>query len=190
LRTWAHEFANRSDANLSVLSAACSTGQETYSIAATLAEAGLTPSRFTIEAFDISEKALKIAEAGSYPTASLRDLTPEQRSSLGAADKANWHIHDALRARIRFTQRNLALPGALGETAQYDLIFCRNLFIYLHAEARGSLAASLETALKPQGRLILGSADHVAELSRLFTPVRPAASFAFVHASKPVTMIH
>jgi chemotaxis protein methyltransferase WspC len=182
LRIWAHEFGSRSNAKLSVLSAPCSSGQETYSIAATLIEAGLPPARFTIEANDISDAAITRARLGLYPTASLRDLSPEQRASLGSADQSNWRIHPSLHARVHFELRNLALPKPLGEAAHYDLIFCRNLFIYLHAEARENLAEALHAALLPGGRLILGSGDHVPELARLFSPVRPAASFAFVHA--------
>jgi hypothetical protein len=92
-------------------------------------------------------------------------------------------MHDKLRARIRFERRNLAEPNALSAAPQYHLILCRNLFIYLRPEARTALAQSLASALMPGGRLVLGSADRVEELSTLFSPQKPAASFAFTHRS-------
>ena len=69
----------------------------------------------------------------------------------------------------------------LGREPSYHLILCRNLFIYLHAQARAVLAKSLAGALLPEGRLIVGTADRVAELDALFAPLKPASSFALVH---------
>lgn len=91
-------------------------------------------------------------------------------------------------ARVSFARRNLAQPGALGEVAQYHLVLCRNLFIYLAPQARATLAQSLAAVLHPGGRLFLGTADRVKELSALFAPVRPAASFAFVHRAPGVAV--
>jgi chemotaxis protein methyltransferase WspC len=91
---------------------------------------------------------------------------------------------DELRSRIRFERGNLADSGALGDEPRYHLIFCRNLFIYLHAKARGILAESLRRVLLPGGRLIVGAGDRVAELNARFMPLHPAASFGFTH--KPV----
>jgi hypothetical protein len=91
--------------------------------------------------------------------------------------------------RIRFDRRNLAAPGALAPEPQYHLILCRNLFIYLNASARKALAESLAAALIPGGRLVLGTADRVEELTPFFSPLRPAASFAFTHRDKSATAI-
>ncbi|SNT14820.1 chemotaxis protein methyltransferase WspC [Granulicella rosea] len=165
---------------LRVLSAPCSTGQETWSLAATLVEAGLPPGRFEIDACDISPAALAASDAAWYAEDALRHLTPEQRASLGAPDAGGWRVHETLRERVRFTRRNLAESGALAGEA-YHLILCRNLFIYLAQPARETLARSLAAALAPGGRLVIGTADRVEELSALFTPLKPASSFAFVH---------
>jgi hypothetical protein len=100
----------------------------------------------------------------------------------------HWNIHEALRERVQFERRNLAQPGALGDAPQYHVILCRNLFIYLAPAARAALAQSLSTALLPSGRLFLGTADRVEELNLLFSPVRPAASFAFVHRPPGVNL--
>jgi len=176
---------------LRILSAPCSTGQEAYSLAATLQQAGIPLARFTIDAFDISKGALDIAQRGLYPEAAMRNLSVDQRQACGVFDGKQWRMHDALRQRIRFERRNLAEPGALNpqpcllnvsqSDGQYHLILSRNLFIYLCPQARTSLAQSLASALVPGGRLVIGTADRVEELNAIFLSHKPAASFAFTH---------
>jgi chemotaxis protein methyltransferase WspC len=179
------QFAAANPGPLRILSAPCGTGQEAYSLAATLQLAGLPADRFTIDAVDISLSALEIARRGVYPERALAHLTPEQRQACAHPHHKLWHVHQELRERVHFDRRNLAEPGALGER-QYHLILCRNLFIYLAPQARTALAQSLSAALVPGGRLFLGTADRVEELNALFSPVRPAASFSFVHRRQAV----
>ena len=181
LRTTAAPLANEVAGIFRVLSAPCSTGQEAYSVVATLLRAGLSPGRFLVDAVDISERALRIASHGVYPEPSMRDVAKADRESCAQLRNNHWHIRDDLRSRVRFEHRNLAEPGALrGQT--YHLIVCRNLFIYFHREAREALGASLAAALAPEGLLILGPGDLVPEIRARFTPLRPASSFAFRHA--------
>ena len=173
--------------SLRILSAPCGTGEEAYSLAATLSLLGLPPARFSIDAFDISHSALAIARRGLYSERALTHLAPDLQQALAAPSnkpdkpEKHWTIHPALRDRVQFEQRNLAQPGALGDAPRYHLICCRNLFIYLAPSARAALAQSLAAALLPGGRLFLGTADRVEELNALFAPMRPAASFAFTH---------
>jgi chemotaxis protein methyltransferase WspC len=142
---------------------------------------GVPPARFTIDAFDISPLALEIARRGTYPERAFSHVPAELQQACAQHQGNHRSIHEELRARVNFARRNLAQPGSLGEAAQYHLILCRNLFIYLAPAARATLAQSLSTVLLLGGRLFLGTADRVKELSALFAPVRPAASFAFVH---------
>jgi hypothetical protein len=90
-------------------------------------------------------------------------------------------MHEELRARIRFERRNLVMEGALDANAGYHLILCRNLFIYLNANARAVLAESLASALLPGGLLIVGAGDRIAEVNARFVPIKPASGFGFVH---------
>jgi chemotaxis protein methyltransferase WspC len=166
---------------LRILSAPCGTGEEAYSLAATLSLLGLPPSRFSIDAFDISLSALDVARRGIYSERALTHLAPDMQQALALPQDKHWTIHPTLRERVQFDRRNLAQSGALGDLPQYDLILCRNLFIYLAPSARATLAQSLATALVSGGRLFLGTADRVEELNALFAPMRPAASFAFAH---------
>lgn len=183
LRIWLAQLAVTSDEPIRVLSAPCSTGQEAYSAAALMLEAGVPPERFTIDAIDISLHALGVAEKGVYPAGAFRHLSKELQRACGVLQGDQLRVLPVLRERIRFMQCNLATANALqhleGAPHAYHLVMCRNLFIYLHKQARATLAASLMEALAPGGRLVLGSADHVAEVSKCFMPIAPAASFAF-----------
>ncbi len=181
IRTWAQSAVTAAPEPLRILSAPCSTGQEAYSVAATLRRAGIPPSGFVIDAFDISRTALSAARRAIYRPGALEHVPEELRNLCGTLQDNHWHIHDELRNRIRFERRNLALPGALDDEPAYDLILCRNLFIYLHADARAALAGSLSRALRPGGRLIIGTGDRVPELNRYFAPLKPASGFAFTH---------
>ncbi len=181
IRIWAQNALAGGQQSFRILSGPCSTGQEAYSVAAMLRLAGVRHSGFIIDAFDISNAALAAAQRATYPPGALEHVPGELRVFCGELRNNQWHIHDDLRRRIRFERRNLALPGALGEEPVYDLALCRNLFIYLHGEARTVLADSLSRALRPGGRLIIGTADRVPELNRHFAPLKPAAGFAFTH---------
>jgi chemotaxis protein methyltransferase WspC len=179
IKAWAQQAALVQKQPLRILSAPCSTGQEPYSVAAVLRLAGL--SDFTIDAFDISHGALAIAQRGVYPAGALSHVPADLQRTCGHWKDSHWHVIDDLLARVRFEQRNLALSGALGDKPGYDLVLCRNLFIYLHASARAVLAESLSQALRPDGRLIIGTGDRVAEINARFVPIEPAAGFAFTH---------
>ena len=173
---------------LRILSAPCGTGEEAYSLAAMLQLAGVQPTRFVIDAFDISPLALEIARRGVYPERALNQVSAELQHACAERQGSHWTVYEALRRRVNFGRLNLAQPGALGDETQYHLILCRNLFIYLAPAARAALARSLSDALLPGGRLFLGTADRVKELHPLFAPLRPAGSFAFAHrrADAPV----
>jgi chemotaxis protein methyltransferase WspC len=175
------QLATVASGPLRLLSAPCGTGEEAYSLAAMLQLLGVPPVRFTIDAIDISMIALDIAKRGVYPERALNHVSVELQHACARRQGNHWSIHPELRERVQFAQRNLAQPGALGESPHYHLVLCRNLFIYLAPAARVSLARSLSASLLPGGRLFLGTADRVKELHDLFAPVRPPSSFAFVH---------
>lgn len=179
IRQWAAEVAGKIPGTLRILSAPCSTGQEAYSVAATLAEAGIAPERFSIDALDISEGALRVARRGVYPESAMRGIEERERRALAHVHEDRWLIHETLKQRVRFLPRNLAEAAAL-QGERYHLILCRNLFIYLHADARATLAATLAEGLHPGGRLVIGTADHVPELNAVFAPLQPASAFALV----------
>ena len=178
IAAWVRGAAHMAEEPLRVLSAPCSTGQEAYSLAATLAYAGLPPRSFAIDAFDLSPSAIAHARTGVYPEGALKQTPSALANACGMLRSHHWHMHDALRDSIHFERRNLIQPGALGRDAAYHLILCRNLVIYLHPQARAILGSVLAKALLPGGRLIIGAADRVPELDTHFAPIGPASSFS------------
>jgi len=181
IRIWGQDVLRTGQESFRILSAPCSTGQEAYSVAAILRWVGVPLHRLTIDAFDISNAALATAQQGIYPEGALEHVSDELREVCGELRDHRWKIHDDVRRRVRFERCNLAVAGALGPEPVYDLILCRNLFIYLHARARSVLTGALSRALRPGGRLIIGTGDRVPELNRRFAPLKPAAGFAFTH---------
>jgi chemotaxis protein methyltransferase WspC len=181
IRQWAVKARDAAHGPLRILSAPCSTGQEAYSLAAILRIAGIGAADFKVDAFDISRAALATASRGVYAAGALQNLHAELQMACGAFRNHHWHMHEELRTRIRFERRNLVMEGALDAEAGYHLILCRNLFIYLNANARAVLAESLASALLPGGLLIVGAGDRIAEVNARFVPVKPASGFGFVH---------
>lgn len=165
---------------LRILSAPCSTGEEPYSVAASLLAAGFAAEQFVVEAVDISAKALARAEQGVYGAMSLRGVSAEQRKSFLDHGVGGWRVKDDVRRPVRFRQGNLVEPGVLRE-ASYDLILSRNLLLYQSTAARMSVAASLAAALVPDGRLVFGSADWGSDLEPWFALEQPVRSLAAVH---------
>jgi len=179
LRIWALEM--KAKRPLRILSAPCSTGQEAYSLAAIVHCAGIPYAGFSIDAFDVSPTALTIARRGLYPAGALEHVPAELQQACGTLSNLHWQMRDELRGCVHFERRNLSQAGALDKEPVYHLILCRNLFIYLHPEARALLAKMLSDALLPGGRLVVGPGDRVAELNALFVPLKPAAGFGLTH---------
>lgn len=126
-RALASLAATRRLSPLRVLSMPCSTGEEPYSIAMALLDASVDPARLTIDAVDISARALDAARQGVYRKNSFRSSDQAFRDRFFDGDQLDEHV----RAQVCFHQGNLfALDGVL-PAAAYDAIFCRNLLIYL-----------------------------------------------------------
>lgn len=142
---------------LSLWSAGCATGEEPYSLAILLQEAGLTGS---VTGTDVSRAALEAARTASYrtgPMSSCRDLTAADAAFLTPADGGRRTVSPAVRASVRLVEHNiLSGPPAPG---LFDAVICRNVLIYMDEEARVAALTVLGSALRPGGVLLLGPGD-------------------------------
>jgi chemotaxis protein methyltransferase WspC len=141
------------------LSIPCSTGEEPYSLAIALHERLVPPDAVRIDAVDVSASHLDRASTGRFPDASFREpgIDPRPTHFRHVADR--WELHPHLRPLVQFRSGNMTDPAFLAGEPVYDLILCRNLFIYLTADGRKRAMAHLDRLLAPNGRLCLSTAE-------------------------------
>jgi chemotaxis protein methyltransferase WspC len=165
---------------LRALSIPCAGGEEPYSIAMTLLEAGLARERFRVDAVDVSARSLARAIAGVYGPNAFRGRASEARSSYFREHNGAFAIEPSVRSCVRFHLGNLLDPALFADGPPFDVVFCRNLLIYLDDEANARAFATLDRLLADDGLLFLGHADRLDDPEG--TPFRPTAdkgAFAF-----------
>jgi chemotaxis protein methyltransferase WspC len=145
-----------------VLSVACSTGEEVYSLAISLREAGFDPSRFQILGIELSRRALEAAIRGDLNPRSFRDPDDKiaaMRERWCEQVGQSWRIRDELHTGVEFKWGNLAQAEFLADESPFDVIFCRNVLIYFHAEARLRAVHNLHRLLISDGVLYSAPAE-------------------------------
>jgi chemotaxis protein methyltransferase CheR len=154
---------------LRIWSAGCSTGQEVYSIAIALKEIPVDPKKYhvTVLGTDISSSAIAQASYGKYNKFEMdRGLVSEQIEENFIGEGECWKIQDEIRAMVTFKKMNLMAPFVgLGK---FDIIFCRNVAIYFTMDDRKKLFSNIEKVLAADGRLIIGSAESLADVAPQF----------------------
>ncbi len=172
------EWSSSRDSDiLRLLSVPCSTGEEPYSIAMTLLNAGLTPDKFCIDAVDISKKALLKATNAVYSKNSFRGgVLPRERYFQQTAD--GYELSKFLRNTVNFIHGNLLEPFFLAKK-KYNIIFCRNLLIYFDDFTCSQAIDVLDRLLSPNGLLFMGSAETGRIPTNRFLSVRYPFSFAY-----------
>jgi len=144
-----------------VLSLPCSTGEEPYSLGMACAEAGLGDAAVRILGVDLSARHLTRARRGLYTPLSFRQTPDEMRARYFTPLGPAWEVNAEIRAYAEFRQGNLLEPGLLLLERPFDLVFCRNLFIYLTPEARRRGLEVLARLTRPDGHLCTGYAEPV-----------------------------
>lgn len=157
---------------LRIWSAACSTGQEAYSLAMLLAEKSRALDGWSVEivATDFSQAVLRKAQAGQYSQFEVQRGLPVQLlikyfEKLGAL----WQVKPEIRERIDFREQNLL--HSYEELGRFDIILCRNVLIYLGTDQRISVLDRLARTLSPDGYLVLGAAETTLGFSKEFQRV-------------------
>ena len=158
-------------------SAACSSGEEPYTLAMSLGECGLSGCDIRILATDLSTRVLASAQAGVYPEAKISELPPGLASRYFAPVKgsgpATFAARDGLKDMIVFKRMNLAFPP-FPMQGPLDIILIRNVMIYFDNEVRGRLIADAHRLLKPGGYLLVGHSESLTGLTNGFQSVRPS----------------
>ena len=154
--------------HLNIWSAACSTGQEVYSIAITLMEyfkENFISHNIKIKASDISDAAIVKASRGQYSDYEVsRGLNAVQLNRYFTREETNWKIRDELRSMAYFEKMNLLQPRI--ENKRFDIIFCRNVAIYFSKTDRQRLFQSLSSCLNDNGVLIIGATESLFDINQ------------------------
>lgn len=161
-----------------VLSAPCSTGEEPYSAAMALLDAGLDPASFTIDAIDLSARAIEQARLGCYGRNAFRGTATEFRGRYFTPVADGWLLDERVRACVQFRQANLVEPGA-DTGIRYDFVFCRNVLIYFDRVAQDRVIDSLENSLADDGMLFVGPAETGVAMRHGMRSARVPLAFAF-----------
>lgn len=171
-------MANRPDRRLRIWSAACSTGQEPYSIAATAADAlrGVPGPEWDckILATDIDSDALAFAQAGIYQDRDLPEpevLGPHTQWFRRTKD-GDQRVAPALQKMIYFRPLNLMAPWPM--TGKIDVIFCRNVVIYFSVETQRKLFERFAEIMAPDGYICIGHSESMLHSADLFKLVGKA----------------
>ncbi|WP_374717204.1 CheR family methyltransferase [Geobacillus thermodenitrificans] len=142
---------------LRVWSAACSAGEEPYTLAMVLAKY-LPLHRVSVLATDIDENALARARLGVYGERSLAELPEEMKKKFFTKDGQYYKIDEKVKQAVTFQKHNLLADPFPGP---FDLIVCRNVLIYFTEEAKRALYPKFRDALRPGGVLFVGSTEQI-----------------------------
>jgi chemotaxis protein methyltransferase CheR len=155
---------------LRVWSAGCSTGEEPYSIAITIAESLSFSDAWNVEilATDVGRHALKHAERGVYSGRCLGSVKESQLAAHFTSSDAGYQVKPRLRKMVTFAPMNLASPVYVG---RMDLIFCMNVLIYFSEERRRALVQRFYESLEPGGYLFLGHSESISQMPVKFQAI-------------------
>ena len=166
------EKREANDQTIKIWSAACSTGEEAYTLAIILREMLDDPEEWNLHiiALDINTDVLQRAKIGLYDSRSVRDVPPEYLRKYFRMENGRYLIDDSLRKNIKFRKINLMDTSAIRSVKGCDFIFCRNVLIYFDDRSREKVLREFYDCLNPGGYLFLGHSESVGRISSAYKP--------------------
>jgi len=154
---------------LHILSAACSSGEEAYSLAILMLEAfAAESSRVAIQGIDINSEVIAQAQKGLYGDYAIRNCTPEQLRRFFEKSGTSHQVRPELKRLVAFGVANMADPMALKRLPRPDLILCRNALIYFDRKSKARVLANLGAVVRPQGYLFLSQTETLFDVEHPF----------------------
>jgi chemotaxis protein methyltransferase WspC len=171
---------------LRILSLPCSTGEEPYSIAMALLDAGIAPQSFKVDGIDVSPLSVQRAQRAVYGRNSFRGAQLDFRDRHFSAQDDGYRLSDRVRQQVHLQAGNVMDPQLLAGEQPYDFVFCRNLLIYFDVPTQQHVFGVLKRFTQEDGALFIGPAEG-SLLARLgMRPIGIPQSFAFVRQAEPV----
>lgn len=173
----------RTSFSCKIWSAACSSGQEPYTISMLLneylskkAHSYLTSTQIT--ATDISTKVIAEAKQGIYEDTIIdRGLSNDRKQDYFTKVSDGWQVNDVIKRRINFQHQNLL--DSFTTLGKFDVIFCRNVLIYFSPELKSDILNRMAKSLNPGGFLFLGASEKTQSYSEAFNMIRSASGVYF-----------
>jgi len=176
--------ANGTEGVLRLLSLPCSSGEEPYSMAMALLDAGLPASLFSIDAMDISRRALRSARRAFYGRNSFRSEDLGFRERHFTPHGQDWRVNMPVRRQVKFRHGNL-FQNQLEHA--YDVVFCRNVLIYFDRATQDRAIRAITQLLAAGGLLFVGPSETSLLQSHQFVSTKVPLAFAFRKGDVPAT---
>lgn len=172
--------ANKAAKQVRIWSAACSTGEEPYTLAILLHEcAPLAGWNCDILGTDISDAVLAKAKAALYGAHTLRHVPPALRHKYFFEHKGHFALSPDVKGRVKLMNLNLYDRPRIKLVRGMDVIFCRNCLIYFDDKAKHQILTDLHAALKPKGYLVIGFSESITHMAALFRPIHAGRSVVY-----------
>lgn len=169
------------DKTIRLWSAACSSGEEPYTLAMILAETVPINLGWRVEVFgsDISDVILEASERAVYSDYALRTTSELHKQKYFTKAGNVYQLKDTIKDMVKFKKVNLYSMFETRGLSEMDIIFCRNVLIYFNDYSKKKVISHLYDCLNKDGFLILGSAESLHSITRLFTPESFDRSIAY-----------
>lgn len=187
------QWFERTDELLRIWVAASASGEEAFTIAMALEEAGYGKHPIEIIGSDASEAALEKARSGIYRERAFRTIAPEIKAKYFTPRREHWSLSADILRRVRFERVNLVAPAEITELAQSPIIFCRNVFIYFSKEVIARTVRRFAEWMPPNGHLCVGASESLLKITDDFEIKEIGGAFIYVRKpelSKEVDTFH
>lgn len=174
---------------LRFLSLPCSTGEEPYSIAMSLFDAGLSAQQFKVDGIDISPLSVARAQRAQYGRNSFRGAELGFRDVHFSPQGEGYLLNPRVLDQVRLQAGNVLDPQLLAGEAPYDFVFCRNLLIYFDIQTQQRVFEVLKKLTRDDGALFIGPAEGSLLARMGMRPIGIPQSFAFVRAEEAPAVI-
>jgi chemotaxis protein methyltransferase CheR len=157
---------------LTIWSAGCSSGEETYTLAMMLSDHPLLHSfKVRLIGTDLCASNVEAAERGIYRESSMRSTSPEDVEKYFLKVPQGYQVKPELRRMVHFSCGNLVYPADVRSVGRVDVIFCRNVLIYFDQRTRQATTNLFYERLLPGGFLLLGHSESLLNSETRFEPV-------------------
>ncbi|MBI5741934.1 MAG: protein-glutamate O-methyltransferase CheR [Nitrospirae bacterium] len=153
-----------------IWSAACSTGEEPYTLAMMLLEKGYARKQFEISGSDLSEAVLQSSRTALYNSYSVRNIPEQYLRKYFSGNGQTYSLGSSVKSMVKFMKINLIDDKNTGPLRNTDVIFCRNTLIYFDVKSKQRVTSNLYNCLNPGGYLFIGSSESLHNITRAFRP--------------------